>query len=257
MGSHPIRYCRDRRQLTSQPPPAWPTLLEIVPAGDGVLATADHRQRLSNVPRGRSAWWSSGGPVEVPRCGQAQVPARVHSSKITCETLAVPLLARLLATMPLPRSEGAFEVEPPIGIEPMTYALREACARAAMPLPAQTARQMAPEALIPPELYSVSSHDPFHAATPGSFAAPPPSRCVASKASGRGPPPQSPRPCVAHQVAEPRRTSVVRSQSDSRSEFFVGFHGGRRLPVDPPLIRAWRPSTCPMGRLSGREQRTA
>jgi hypothetical protein len=45
----------------------------------------------------------------------------------------------------------------------MTYALREACARATKPLPAQTARRMAPEALIPLEIYSVSFHDPFHA----------------------------------------------------------------------------------------------
>jgi hypothetical protein len=46
-------------------------------------------------------------------------------------------------------------------------------------------------------------------ATPGSPAAPPPSRCVASKASGRGPLPPFPRPCVAHQLAEIRRTSAA------------------------------------------------
>jgi hypothetical protein len=40
---------------------------------------------------------------------------------------------------------------------------RWACARVTKPLPAQTARQIAPEALIPPEIYSVSFHDPFHA----------------------------------------------------------------------------------------------
>jgi ATP-dependent exoDNAse (exonuclease V) alpha subunit len=34
-------------------------------------------------------------------------------------------------------------------------------------------------------------------------------REVPTAASGRGPLPQFPRPCVAHQVAEPRRTSVV------------------------------------------------
>ena len=54
-------------------------------------------------------------------------------------------------------------MEPPIGIEPMTYALREACAHATRPIPAQTARQMAPEALTQLEIYSVSFHDPFHA----------------------------------------------------------------------------------------------
>jgi hypothetical protein len=32
------------------------------------------------------------------------------------------------------RSNYAFELEPPIGIEPMTYALREACSRASGPL---------------------------------------------------------------------------------------------------------------------------
>jgi hypothetical protein len=45
----------------------------------------------------------------------------------------------------------------------MTYALREACAHATRPLPAQTAQQKALKALIPLEIYSVSFHDPFHA----------------------------------------------------------------------------------------------
>jgi hypothetical protein len=49
-------------------------------------------------------------------------------------------------------------------------------------------------------------------ATCGSSAAPPTSRCVASKASGRGTLPQFPRPCVAHQLSEMRRGSVVGSQ---------------------------------------------
>jgi hypothetical protein len=53
--------------------------------------------------------------------------------------------------------------EPPIGIEPMTYALREACADAAQALPAQTARRIAREALIPLEFRGLSFHDPFHA----------------------------------------------------------------------------------------------
>jgi hypothetical protein len=44
------------------------------------------------------------------------------------------------------------------------------------------------------------------------IAAPPPSRCVASKASVRGPLPQFPRPCVAHQLADMCRASVVGSQ---------------------------------------------
>src|SRR5450755_2067366 len=55
--------------------------------------------------------------------------------------------------------------EPPIGIEPMTYALREACSRAPQPLPAQTARRIAREALIPLEFHGLSFHDPFHAAS--------------------------------------------------------------------------------------------
>jgi hypothetical protein len=46
---------------------------------------------------------------------------------------------------------------------------------------------------------------------PGSSAAPPLSRCVVSKASGRGLLLPFPRPCVAHQLADIRRTSVVRS----------------------------------------------
>ena len=48
-------------------------------------------------------------------------------------------------------------------------------------------------------------HPPYH-----------PSRCVASKASGRGPLPPIPRPCVAHQLAEMRRTSVVGSHDWQR-----------------------------------------
>jgi hypothetical protein len=50
-------------------------------------------------------------------------------------------------------------------------------------------------------------------ATPGSSAGQPPSRCVASRASGRGPLPQFPRPHVAHQLSDMRRTSVVVSQA--------------------------------------------
>ena len=37
-------------------------------------------------------------------------------------------------------------------------------------------------------------------------------QCVASKASGCGPLPTFPRPCVARQLADMRRTSVVGSQ---------------------------------------------
>jgi len=53
--------------------------------------------------------------------------------------------------------------EPPIGIEPMTYALREACALATQALPAQTARRMAREALIPLEFRDLPVHAPVHA----------------------------------------------------------------------------------------------
>jgi len=58
----------------------------------------------------------------------------------------------------------AFVVEPPIGIEPMTYALREACDHTIQPLPAQTARRIALHALIPLGFRGHSFHDPFHAA---------------------------------------------------------------------------------------------
>ena len=59
-------------------------------------------------------------------------------------------------------------------------------------------------------------------ATPGSSAAPPPSRCVASKASGRGPLPHflghvshiSWRTCVAHQLSDHKRTSERDSERD-------------------------------------------
>jgi hypothetical protein len=53
--------------------------------------------------------------------------------------------------------------EPPIGIEPMTYALREACALATQASPAQTARRVAREALIPLEFRGLSVHAPVHA----------------------------------------------------------------------------------------------
>ena len=53
--------------------------------------------------------------------------------------------------------------EPPIGIEPMTYALREAREYAAAPLPAQTARRTAPEALIALGFRDYPFHDSFHA----------------------------------------------------------------------------------------------
>ena len=46
----------------------------------------------------------------------------------------------------------------------MTYALREACEYATRPLPAQTARRIALDALIPLEFRGPSFHDPFHAA---------------------------------------------------------------------------------------------
>ena len=59
-------------------------------------------------------------------------------------------------------------MEPPIGIEPMTYALREACSRAAHALAAPIARaiaQMAPAAL---ELSGDPVHEPVHARNPAS-----------------------------------------------------------------------------------------
>ena len=53
--------------------------------------------------------------------------------------------------------------EPPIGIEPMTYALREACSAASRALPAQMPRIIAltaPAALV---LSKDPFHEPFHA----------------------------------------------------------------------------------------------
>jgi len=44
----------------------------------------------------------------------------------------------------------------------MTYPLREACSPAAQPLPAQTARRIAAEVLIPLEFRGLSFHDSFH-----------------------------------------------------------------------------------------------
>jgi nitrite reductase/ring-hydroxylating ferredoxin subunit len=49
----------------------------------------------------------------------------------------------------------------------MTYALREACSHTTQPPPAQTARQIVPEALIALEFHGHSFHDPFHATSGG------------------------------------------------------------------------------------------
>ena len=82
-------------------------------------------------------------------------------------------------------------MEPPIGIEPMTYALREAREYAAQPLPAQTAQRIALHALIPLEFRGPSFHDPFHAACTRSASRPVNqasgvgSRPVASRSVGR------------------------------------------------------------------------
>ena len=52
----------------------------------------------------------------------------------------------------------------------MTYALREAREYAAQSLPAQTARQVAQEALIALGFRGYSFHDPFHATDAGRLA---------------------------------------------------------------------------------------
>jgi hypothetical protein len=57
-------------------------------------------------------------------------------------------------------------VEPPIGIEPMTYALRGACFLAAHTLAARMARIIALMALAPLGLPDVPFHDSFHARSP-------------------------------------------------------------------------------------------
>jgi hypothetical protein len=54
-------------------------------------------------------------------------------------------------------------VEPPIGIEPMTYALRGARARAAHALAAAMARAIALIALAALELFGHPVHEPVHA----------------------------------------------------------------------------------------------
>ena len=53
--------------------------------------------------------------------------------------------------------------EPPIGIEPMIYALREARAHAAQALPAQIARRMALTAPFAVAFPGHPFHEPFHA----------------------------------------------------------------------------------------------
>jgi len=53
--------------------------------------------------------------------------------------------------------------EPPIGIEPMTYALRGSCSLAAYALAAQMVRKIALTALVALGLSTDPFHDPFHA----------------------------------------------------------------------------------------------
>jgi hypothetical protein len=57
-------------------------------------------------------------------------------------------------------------VEPPIGIEPMTYASRGACSLPARALPAPIARQIALTALAALGLPGEPFHEPFHARGP-------------------------------------------------------------------------------------------
>ena len=52
--------------------------------------------------------------------------------------------------------------EPPIGIEPMTYALRGACSPAAHPLAAPIARIIALTTLVALGLSKDPFHEPFH-----------------------------------------------------------------------------------------------
>src|SRR5690348_7944245 len=59
--------------------------------------------------------------------------------------------------------KGGFLVEPPIGIEPMTYALRGACALPAHALAAPTAPAIALTALAALGLSGYPVHEPVHA----------------------------------------------------------------------------------------------
>ena len=59
--------------------------------------------------------------------------------------------------------------EPPIGIEPMTYALRVARSRAAYALAAPIARVMAPVALAALGLSGEPVHEPVHVREPASL----------------------------------------------------------------------------------------
>ena len=82
--------------------------------------------------------------------------------------LATRLTSRTPGANPLARSpsqdrEGALSWEPPIGIEPMTYALRGACSPAAHPLAAPIAGIIALTALAALGLSKDWFHEPFHA----------------------------------------------------------------------------------------------
>jgi hypothetical protein len=73
------------------------------------------------------------------------------------------LLANPLARKPSQDREGPLSWEPPIGIEPVTYALREARARAAHALAAPIARVIALIAFSALGLSGDPVHEPVHA----------------------------------------------------------------------------------------------
>src|SRR4029077_18146150 len=60
---------------------------------------------------------------------------------------------------------GVGVMEPPIGIEPTTYALREACSPALVAWPARIPRWIAAMALIALGFRGEALHDPFHEQT--------------------------------------------------------------------------------------------
>jgi len=78
-------------------------------------------------------------------------------------------------------SSWAFVVEPPIGIEPMTYALREVRSLAPHALAAPIARAIALTAMAALELSKDPFHEPFHAR--GHYVMPSRSGCVAPPAA--------------------------------------------------------------------------
>jgi hypothetical protein len=109
----------------------------------------------------------SGTGVHPYHRGRPALPRQLPNMSRSWNGSVVPRPWFAVDRTPGNRSLSCKYTEPPIGIEPMTYALREAREYATGPLPARTARRTAPEALVAQEFRGHPVHDSVHAARVG------------------------------------------------------------------------------------------